>query len=166
VKRWITLITAVALAIGLTACSAPRPEDTNDTVQTAPPLLKVDLKNLLTPEQIGDAIGAEVGEPMMYEENTWAHYTGIGSTTTVDISLDEATREVFDAHAALYPDRVEAPHLAEESWWNAAGGELLSYGAGYMISVQVHYEEQADEDMMLMATRHLTALLIERLQQG
>lgn len=165
-RRWISLLVVLCLLGTAAACSTDKEKEASslpETSETAPPLLQVDLATLLTPEQIGDAIGASVGEPQMYEDDTWAHYTATDSATTVDISLDETTRAVFDARADLYPDKVEAPFVGEISWWDAQSGELLTYGDGYTISVRVGFADEADEDMQLMATRHLTALLLERL---
>lgn len=158
---------AALLLTTVTACSSteePESSATEETRPTAAPLLDVDLENLLTTEQISDAIGESVGAPQMYEDNTWAHYTGIDSATTVDISLDETTRSVFDARAALYPNKTQAPLLGDTSWWNAETSELLTYGSGHTISVRVVFaQDTADEDMLLMATRHLTALILEKL---
>ena len=158
---------AALLLTTVTACSSteePESSATEETRPTAAPLLDVDLENLLTTEQISDAIGESVGAPQMYEDNTWAHYTGIDSATTVDISLDETTRSVFDARAALYPNNTQAPLLGDTSWWNAETSELLTYGRGHTISVRVVFaQDTADEDMLLMATRHLTALILEKL---
>ena len=131
-KRWISLVLAMFLLGTACACSGHTKTDSSvqeqDTSQTAPPLLSVDLATLLTPEQIGDAIGDTVGAPQMYESNTWAHYTGVHSATTVDISLDETSRAVFDARADLYPNKAEVPFLGDVSWWDTATGELLTYG--------------------------------------
>lgn len=164
-RRWISLVLALCLMVTAAACSADKGKeeaDRSQTAETAPPLLSVNLATLLTPEQIADAIGTPVGAPQMYENNTWAHYTGTESpATTVDISLDETTRAVFDARADLYANKTEAPQLGEVSWWDKTSGELLTYGNGYTISVRVGFAEEADEDMQLMATRHLTALLLD-----
>lgn len=166
-KRWICVILALFLMGMAAACSTDEPATDKkqpETSETAAPLLNVDLASLLTPEQIGDAIGAAVGKPQMYEDNTWAHYTGTDSATTVDISMDQTTRAVFDARAELYPNKIDAPLLGEVSWWNKETGELLTYGEGYTVSVRVGFADTAaDEDMQLMATRHLTALLLERI---
>lgn len=166
-KRWICLLLAALLLTTATACSSAQEPDSSaaeETRPTAAPLLDVDLENLLTTEQISDAIGESVGAPQMYEDNTWAHYTGTDSATTVDISLDETTRSVFDARAALYPNKTQAPLLGDISWWNAETSELLTYGGGHTISVRVVFaQDTSDEDMLLMATRHLTALILEKL---
>ncbi len=166
-KRWLCLILALFLLGTAAACTADEPAEDKkepETSETVPPLLNVNLETLLTPEQIGDAIGAAVGKPQMYEDDTWAHYTGTDSAATVDISMDQTTRAVFDARAELYESRTEAPFLGEVSWWNRETGELLTYGGGYTISVRVGFADPtADEDMQLMATRHLTALLIEKI---
>lgn len=165
VKQWICVILALML-MGMTACSSDEPATDKkqpETSETAEPILNVDLATLLTSEQIGDAIGVAVGKPQMYEDNTWAHYTGTDSPTTVDISLDQTSRTVFDARADLYANKIDAPLLGEVSWWNKETSELLTYDTGYTISVRVGFAETtADEDMQLMATRHLTALLIEQ----
>lgn len=166
-KRWISFLAVLCVMLAVTACSSDKGKtnpDASSTVETAPPLLSVDLSKLLTTEQIADAIGTAVGEPQMYEDKTWAHYTGTDSpNTTVDISLDENTREVFDARAALYANHTAVPQLGEVSWWDKTSGELLTYGNGYIVSVRVGFADQADEDMQQMATRHLTALLLDAL---
>lgn len=165
-KRWISGIGALLLLITvlLSGCATDTPAETpakSDAPEVAPPALSVDLASLLTTSQIGDAIGCGVGEPVLWEDDTWAHYTATDSATTVDISMDEVSRAVFDERIGLYQNKTEAPHIGEVSWWSPDSGELLTYESGVMFSVQVHYAEDADEDMMLMATRHLTALLLD-----
>lgn len=165
-KGWKHGIAAMLLMLTLllSACAGETVPDTPEnshTPEVAPPALSVELKNLLTVEQVGDAIGDAVGEPQMWEDDTWAHYTATDSATTVDISMDEVSRAVFDGLIGLYPHKTEAPHIGEVSWWSPDSKELLTYESGVMFSVQVHYADETDEDMLLMATRHLTAMLLD-----
>lgn len=163
-KRLIVYICVCLLMLTtLTACQQPaeEPQKPSHTPEVAPPALKVELKNLITPEEIGDAIGCEVGEPQMWEDDTWAHYTGVDEATTLDISMDEVSRDVFDGRLMNYTDLVEVPHLGEVSYYSPLSGEVLTYESEIMFSVQVRYADESDQETVLMAARHLTALLLD-----
>ncbi len=169
VKKWSIGVVLLVLAILLAGCNSAdpvteQPQKTTRPTLVAPPALSVELKDLLTLEEVGDAIGCTVSEPMMWEHDTWAVYKAAdpSDTTELRISMAEETRGWFDQQMSLIPEKLEVPHLGEVSWLDPANNALMTYESGVVFSVELRYAEETDTDKLLMATRHLTALLLDR----
>ena len=165
--RLALILCAAVLALALTACGSGG-DDTSSAVPTTlptnppPTLLAVDLKTLLTAEQVSSALGVTVGEPEMYELDTVICYRSEDLRSSVELALQTGTREAYDVTAELYDDAVEAPNLGEVAHWSAQAQTLLVYGKGSILSVAVDKADGSEDDD-LVAARQLAALALEAL---
>lgn len=165
--RLALILCAGVLALALAACGGGG-DDTSSaaptTVPTNPPptLLAVDLKTLLTADQVSDALGTPVGEPELYELDTILCYRSEDLRSSAELALQTGTREAYDVTVELYGDVVDAPNLGEAAHWSAQAHTLLVYGKGYILSMAVD-KAGGSEDDNLVAARQLAALVLEAL---
>ena len=132
------------------------------TAETAPPMLSVDITALLSAEEVGDALGVEVGQPESYESGTIAHYSSADLQTTAEISLKEGERAMYDSTVAMVEDAVDSPNLGDAAVWSPQFQQLLVYGQGYMLGITVDIADKS-ADECLTAARQMAVLLLERL---
>ena len=129
----------LALSLLLSGCGGPSEGEVSSsaptTAETAPSMLSVDVTALLSAQEVGEALGVEVGEPESYESGTVAHYASADRQTTAEISLKEGERALYDTTAALYEDAVDSPNLGEAAVWSAQARLLLVFGEGYLIGI-------------------------------
>ncbi len=122
----------------------------------------VDVRTLLTVEQVADALGKPMGEAQVYENGTRLYFLSEDSTASMDINFLKTSREIFEDTLARYSDLQEAPNIGETAKWSEESGELLLYGKGMMISLHPDAPKM-DTEGKLTAARHLAALILEKL---
>lgn len=160
----------LGLLAGLTGCQetpAPVSSDAGPDLVSVPPPLSIDMTTLITAEQASQAVGAEVAGPEVYEDGTWLHFASEDAQTTVDVHLNETTRELYDTQIGLVKESYgdgweEAPNLGETALWLPEYQELLVYTEGYMLDVSVDIPEEGAE-AALVAARQIAALILEKL---
>ena len=163
-RMGIGLLAALA-ALTLSACQpggGAESSATAPTTATAPPLLDVDVSTLLTPEQVGAAVGVEVGEAQVMDEGTIVHFASADAQTTAEVSLKKCERATYDETRAMYEDAADAPNLGEAAMWSPSFQQLLVYGKGYMISVVTDIAGK-DAEASLVAARQLAVLTLDKL---
>lgn len=92
------------------------------TTATLPPVLKVELKALISREDVEAATGKSFEEPLLYDEETNIHFTA-EDKSILDVHMAEATREDFEAIVTAYGDLTDAPNLGEAAKWSEPTGE-------------------------------------------
>lgn len=160
----------LGLLAGLAGCQeapAPVSSDPGPDLVSVPPPLSIDMTTLITAEQASQAVGAELAGPEVYEDGTWLHFASEDAQTTVDVHLNETTRELYDTQVELIKESVgdgweEAANLGETALWLPDNQELLVYTEGYMLDVSVDSPEKEGEEE-LVAARQIAALVLEKL---
>lgn len=162
-KRFVVGLTG-ALLVLTTGCGQEQTDPAPDEVPyvTVPPVIDVDVSQLLTTEEVASALGVESVSVQMYEEGLWAHYATEDGLTTADIHIDKCERSMFDLILSQYANLQEAPNLGDVAQWSPETKELLAYGRGYSMVV-VSDIPSAQEDTLLVASRQIAACLLERL---
>ena len=166
-KRLFAAVTAVSCMLALASCgsgesasSAPDSASKSPVI-SADPVLEVELDKLLTPAQISQSVGAEVGEPQVFEDGTWVRYSSEDFKTTVDINMQDATQELFDTYIELYyPDAEDDAEMEAPAKWSSAAEELVTLAKGYMIGVKVSIPG-AEEARLQQSARELMTALIQ-----
>ena len=90
----VLLLTAAGCAGEAETSSAD--ESAVTTTATLPPVLKVELKALISRENVEAATGKSFEEPLLYDEETNIHFTA-EDKSILDVHMAEATREDFEA---------------------------------------------------------------------
>jgi len=141
--------------------------DTSLTVSpTAPPLLTVDIGQMLTAEQVSAALGREVGPADIYESSTIARYTAVSGNEFVELLIEDALRADFDEMLEEFEvPPVDAPNLGDASKW--IGGEdgtgyLFCYGKNRMIQITVS-DGSLSDGQRLTCARQLAAIILEKM---
>ena len=118
-KRFVVGLTG-ALLVLTTGCGQeqtdPAPDEVPDV--TVPPVIDVDVSQLLTTEEVASALGVESVSVQMYEEGLWAHYATEDGLTTADIHIDKCERSMFDLILSQYANLQEAPNLGDVAQWS------------------------------------------------
>ena len=140
--------------------------DTSLTVSpTAPPLLTVDIGEMLTADQVGDALGSEVGQAEVYESSTIARYTAVDGGF-VELLIEDASRTDFDDMLdELEIPPVDTPNLGDVSKWvsDTDGiGYLFCYGKNRMIQLTVS-DSSLSDGQRLTCARQLAAIILEKM---
>lgn len=168
-KRMVRSLAALGAGVLLVAaagCAGGAEPSSSDgssaptTTATLPPVLEVELKTLISREDVEAATGKTFGEPQLYDEDTNIHFTA-EDKSVVDVHMAEGTREDFDAITTAYGELTDAPNLGEAAKWSEQTGELLVYGKGYLFTVAFRdFPEGTD---LLSIGRELAAGILEKL---
>ena len=118
-KRMVRSLAALGAGVLLVAaagCAGGAEPSSSDgssaptTTATLPPVLEVELKTLISREDVETATGKTFGEPQLYDEDTNIHFTA-EDKSVVDVHMAEGTREDFDAITTAYGELTDAPNL-------------------------------------------------------
>ena len=141
VKRQFAFVLALLAALAVLGGKAEKREETSDetpsTIGTAPPLLDIEVDKLITVEQVSEVLGFVVRPPHLADENTTARYYSEDSLSYLEISVQEATRGMFDETVSLYEDAADVDDIGLAAIWSAEQMQLLIFNGEYMISITV-----------------------------
>jgi redox-sensitive bicupin YhaK (pirin superfamily) len=159
------IIACFAVIMGFSGCGDKEKEtssrQTDSTLGTAPPILEFDISSLVTPEQVGNALGVKVGEGQSADQDTTVRYYSEDQSSFLEISIMEGSREEFDEIVASYEGAVDTMNLGQAAKWNSETKQLFVFDDGYMISV-IAYADKSD-DSLLVAARQIAALVLEKI---
>lgn len=145
--------------LSFAGCGKTRSDVTEDSSDVS----ATDLSAFLTAQQVRDATGFAVGEPIRYADGGVGFYSADGQSS-VYVDRQEMSAEQFDALLASFADNdmtlIDAPELGERARWCEEALELVVYARGYALDVQVTYGTSRPNDSLL-AARQLAALLLE-----
>ena len=165
-KKWqLSILALMSAAVMLLAgCGGEPPEEEPEPAPevSVPPVIDVDVSQLLPAEEVASALGVEAVTVQIYEDGLWVHYATEDNLTTADVHIDKCEREYFDMLLTQYTELQEAPNLGEAAQWSPETKELLAYGQGSMVVVVSDIPEASD-DTLLVASRQMVALLLENL---
>lgn len=163
----VCVVTSLALT-ALTSCgtSAPVETETTTTVPTTPTtavIVDEDLSAMLTSEEISRAVGLTMGEPAVSGQGSMLTCIGVGNKAMLSVMLSERPIEIFNQMLQSYPDAIPCQNLGESAWYSPVYSQLLVYGGGYMITVELTGTTDSDMEMQMLRCRQLAALLLEHL---
>lgn len=154
-KRQFAFVLALLAALAvLGGCKSEKQkqEETGDetpsTIGTAPPLLDIEVDKLITVEQVSEVLGFVVRPPHLADENTTARYYSEDSLSYLEISVQEATRGMFDEIVSLYEDAADVEDIGLAAIWSAEQTQLLIFNGEYMISITAFIEDKNNEDLL------------------
>lgn len=167
-KRFLGLVSAAVIAAAvLSACGtgtdSPESETSSDLpTMTEPTFVSLDIKTLLTSEEVSQIVGQAVGEAEEYDQGTTLRFTSVEDTEQyVEFLLLDADRPAFEAMLENFTDLKEAPNLGEVAWWQAEQKTLLVFQGTHMISIIAQLPGK--DDAVLVMARELAAKALERL---
>ncbi len=152
----------------LTSCSnessAPSEETTTTTTQpTMAMIVDEELDAMLSVEEITDAVGLPMGEPVVSGQGSMLTCLGVDNKAYLGIKLSEKPIEIFNEVLTMYADAFPCPNLGESAWYSPVYSQLLVYGNGYMMQVELTGTEDGDLNMQMLRCRQIAALLLEHL---
>lgn len=157
-KKTLTLFVAVCMmVVCFVGCGTPNTDD------DMPVDMSVDIIPLLSSEEVRQASGIAVGEPIDSAEGAVAYFSE-DNLSAVYVGVLKSTKEEFETmRENLSAFGLEtAPNLGEEAVWCVDQLCLLVYANGMTIDVCVSYGTERANDSLL-AARQIVALLIEKL---
>ncbi len=136
--------------------------DGTSTAETAPPLLDIKIDDILTPQQIDDALGFSVENTVVADEGTTVRYLSGDMLSYCEVGMMDCEREIYDSTISLYEDAVDTPNLGQAAIWSNDAKQLVVYNGEYMISITVAVNVD-NNDELLICSRQIAALLLEKL---
>lgn len=158
-KLGILILVALMLALCVAGCG--KAPDTDDDL---PIDMSVDIIPLLSAEEVRQASGIKVEEPIDSAEGTVAYFSE-DALSGVYVAAQKTDRQTFDTmkeNLLLIGALTDAPNLGEEAVWCEAQQSLLVYVNGVTIDVHVTYATPRPNDSLL-AARQIAALLLEKM---
>ncbi|MDD2361376.1 MAG: hypothetical protein PHH84_00220 [Oscillospiraceae bacterium] len=132
------------------------------TPATMPTLLDVKIDDLVTSEQVSNALGVKVGEAIVTDQDTAVRYYSEDGGSYCDIGMLKCSREIYDSTVSEYTDAVDTLNLGQVAKWSSNSKQLLVYNGSYMISVSAVSEGKSDENLLISA-RQIAALVLEKM---
>ena len=166
-KRLFCLLAALVMGFCLFGCDrtpAPAPDDPI-WEPSAPE--KTDLTQLLTAEEVSEAVGTTVGAGTLQDGGTVLSFSSEDYAVQVVLLVEEPVGDAetyFEAVTGNYEEGAlsPAPNLGKTAYWCGTTGELLVCGEGQVFSLNIMSEEMGEETR-LIAARQLAVLVLGRL---
>ncbi len=168
IRSWVIGALCMILIVSFAACRNT-PSDTDQTTTTTPTtpttavIIDEKLEDMLTAEEISDAVGTEMGAPTVSGQGTILTSIGVNSKTVLNVEVSERPIEIFYDMLKGYPDLQACPNLGETAWFSPVHNQLLVYGNGFMITVELTGTDDADQNIQKLRCRQIAALLLEHL---
>lgn len=167
-RSWIAMLLCALLVFSFTAChSTPSNEEptttTAPTTPTTAAIIEEKLDDMLTAEEISAAVGVEMGKPAVSGQGTILTSIGVSSKTVLNIEVSEKPIDIFYMMLKGYPDLQACPNLGETAWFSPVHNQLLAYGNGFMITVELTGTDDGDQNIQKLRCRQIAALLLEHL---
>ena len=162
-------VLCLVLVLTATACRSTPDEDTQSTTTTAPTtpttavIIEKDLGDMLTAQEISDAVGVSMGDPVVSGQGTILTSIGTESKTVLNVEVSERPIAVFYDMLKGYPDIQACPNLGESAWFSPIHNQLLVYGNGFMILIELTGTDDGDQNIQRLRCRQIAALLLEHL---
>ena len=170
--RHLSVMAALAVCIvmvfGMTACdrseqpTEPTEATTPTTMPTLAAIIEEDLADMITVEELSNAMHTPMTEPSVSGQGTVLTSVGVEKTVTLNVEVSEKPREIFDQVLLGYPIAVPCPNLGDTAWYSSIYHHLLVYNQGYMMTVELFGYDGGEESEML-ACRQVAALMFEHL---
>lgn len=168
----LTAVSAIcllaAMLLCLTACGGgePAPEapaTTQATTPTTVAIIEEKLEDMLTVEEISAAVGVPMGKPAVSGQGTVLTSIGTETMTVLSVEVSEKPKDIFMAVLQGYPDLQPCPNLGETAWFSPVYNQLLVYGNGFMITIELTGTNDSDQNVQMLRCRQIAALLLEHL---
>lgn len=164
----ICLLLCGIFVLCLTACDSPAEEivpttTAPSTTMTMMPIIDEKLEDMLTAQELTDAVGVEMGIPAVSEQGTKLTSVGVDSKAALFVEVLERPYAVFEHLLIAYPDLQPCPNLGEWAWFSPVRNQLLVYDDGFMILVELTGTGDSDQTLQMLRCRQIAALLLEHL---
>lgn len=133
------------------------------TTMTTMAIIDEKLEDMLTVQEISDAVGMEMGKPAVSGQGTVLTSIGVDSKAVLNVEVSEKPVAIFNTVLMAYPDLQACPNLGESAWFSPIYNQLLVYGEGFMITVELTGTGDSDQTMQMLRCRQIAALLLEHL---
>ncbi len=166
--RILVSILCLSLIFSFSACRHT-PDETEQTTTTAPTtqttvaVIEEKLEDMLTAQEISEAVGVEMGAPMVSGQGTILTSIGVATKTVLNVEVCERPIDAFYGMLKGYPDLQACPNLGETAWFSPVHNQLLVYGNGFMIMVELTGTDDEDQNIQRLRCRQIAALLLEHL---
>lgn len=162
----LTLI-CVFVTLFSVSCTTQEPQEnatsTSTTTPTTAVVIDEKLGEMLTAEEISQALGVTMGAPTVSGQGTILTSIGTDTKTVLNVVVSERPIDIFYMMLQGYPDIQPCPNLGETAWFSAVHNQLLVYGNGFMITVELTGTDDSDQNIQKLRCRQIAALLLEHL---
>lgn len=169
-RKIICIVLCGVFLLTMSACGGgTEPVSTEETTTTALPtattvaIIEKNLADILSAEDISDAIGEEMNDPVVSNQGTTLTSISKQGKAVLSVEISEKPIEVFNAALQGYFDLKPCPNLGESAWYSPLYYQLMAYGKGYMILVELTGTNDTDQELIVLRCRQIAALLLERL---
>lgn len=166
----VSVIVCLALLVSVfTACQPSNdPADTTQpttptTTPTTVAIIEEQLEDMLTQGEISEIVGVSMNAPTVTGQGTVLTSVGTDSMAVLNVEVSEKPRDIFDSMLVNYSMLKACPNLGDVAWYSAAYKQLLVYGEGFMITVELIGTDD-DDDMLMLRCRGIAAELLEELK--
>ena len=168
-RSLMAFVLCALLVLSFAACRNNSSDEDPTTTTTAPTtpttavIIDEKLDDMLTAEEISAAVGVEMGKPAISGQGTILTSVGVSSKTVLNVEVSEKPIDIFYVMLRGYPDLQACPNLGETAWFSPVHNQLLAYGNGFMILVELTGTDDADQNIQRLRCRQVAALLLEHL---
>lgn len=169
IHAFFRMLLCAALLLCLTSCgiSSEAPGTTSTTLpsttMTTMAIIDEKLDDMLTASEISDAVGVTMGAPSISGQGTILTSIGVDSKAVLSVETIERPIAIFNTVLTAYPDLLPCPNLGESAWFSPVYNQLLVYGEGHMILVELTGTGDSDQTIQMLRCRQIAALLLEHL---
>ncbi len=162
----VALVCVLSMLL-LTSCRQTPSDDTTTstttpTTPTTAVIIEQKLEEMLTAEEISQAVGTEMGKPTVSGQGTILTSIGVSSKAVLSVVVSEKPIDIFYYMLQGYKDLQACPNLGETAWFSPVHNQLLVYGNGFMITVELTGTSD-DQNVQKLRCRQIAALLLEHL---
>ncbi len=167
-KRYSVIVICLIMVFALTACNSSSEQPTvtttmPSTTMTTMAIIDEKLEDMLSVEEISNAVGLTMGKPAVSGQGTILTSIGVDSKAVLSVEVSEKPIAIFNTVLTAYPDLQPCPNLGETAWYSPVYNQLLVYGKGFMITVELTGTTDSDQTMQMLRCRQIAALLLEHL---
>ncbi len=166
--RAAALLLCAMILLLTTSCGKSSQENTPTTTNptttlTTMAIIEEKLEDMLTVQEISEAVGMEMDTPTVSGQGTVLTSIGVGSKAVLSVEVSEKPIAIFHTVLTSYPDLQPCPNLGESAWFSPVYNQLLVYGNDFMITVELTGTGDSDQTMQMLRCRQVAALLLEHL---
>ncbi len=170
-KRATAVLTVGLMMLCLSSCGSKNPEEDTSPSATAAPsvtmatIYRQNLADMISAQEISDALGVEMNDPTVSQQGTVLTSLAPESRAVLTVEVQQRPKEIFDRALQSYFDLVPCPNLGDTAWYSPLYYQLMVYGKGTMMLVEITGIEDKDYEVTMLRARQIAALLLERMPQ-
>lgn len=161
----VGLISLTLLACGGKTQETSDGQTTTQTPVTMATIQRNDLASLLSAQEISDTLGVTMNEPTVSGQGTSLTSIATEGQTVLNVEMEERPRDIFEQALQEYGDLVPCPNLGDTAWYSPLYSQLMVYGKGYMMLVEITGLAESDAEITMLRARQIAALLLQRMPE-